>query len=70
MRYRINEVDLQGNIQKDSGWWTWDETCDCCGKVIKTFGSHFNNHYPSSLEATFCNKCLEDLRQSKESADK
>ena len=70
MRYKINEVDLQGNLQKGSGWWTWEETCDRCGKVIKTVGSHFNKSYPSPLEVTFCDKCLEDLRQSKENTDK
>lgn len=38
MIYNLTEIDLNGSPAPNTGWWTWDETCSRCGKLIKQAG--------------------------------
>lgn len=65
MKNNVTEVQYKDNTtpQKGSGWWTWDETCDRCGKIIRKYGE-WQMGYPKSqgVDITEEDLCLDCLR--------
>ena len=51
---------MKTNIKKSGMWWSWDETCDRCGKTIRDEDWQTTKE-PDTGEADFCVDCLHYL---------
>lgn len=65
MKTNIQEIDFHGNIHKGSGWWSWTETCDKCGKKIHGSSSFMTSKKPDATEKDFCVNCYCKLIKNK-----
>lgn len=58
MKSNIQKVPYSDKCQGTMDWWSWDEICDNCGKVIFEFGHFQNNSKPDDTEEDLCSNCL------------
>lgn len=50
-------IKMKTNIKKDGYWWSWNEICDRCGKIIADEDCTSTKE-PNTEEVDFCIHCL------------
>ena len=60
MKNNIQQVKYNENstIPDKCTWWSWEETCDDCGKIINHFRDIITTNEPDTTEKDYCIRCL------------
>lgn len=60
MKTNIQKVKYneKSNIPDKCTWWSWEETCDDCEKVIYNFKDMITTTEPNTNETDYCIDCL------------
>ena len=63
MKKNMSEVSYKSpkQDQTGSGWWSWNEWCDKCGKVIHTKESMLHSCPQDESQPDYCVECLRSL---------
>lgn len=67
MKVNVAEVKYSNPVMlcTGSGWWTWTEICDKCGKISRDSGDALANGRPDTKEEDLCIDCLRHLLDEK-----
>lgn len=54
---------MKSNIQYNGTWWSWEETCDKCNKLIHN-DKFESTEKPDAEELDLCSNCIRELMDS------
>jgi hypothetical protein len=58
------KIEYKKSETADIVWYTWDEYCDDCGKIIKLNGEWLSSQEPDISKKDRCLTCLGNLLDS------
>lgn len=60
MKTNIQQVKYNENstVPDTMPWWSWEEVCDDCGKVIFKFKDRLSSQEPDTKHKDYCLNCL------------
>jgi hypothetical protein len=64
MKQNIEKVKYDEHLSSYAKWWTWDEYCNKCGKLI-TFKGLLLHSYKPEKDIDYCLDCCYEILDNK-----